>query len=77
VPVGIAYGAGDASYVDEPFAEHMRRVSGARRTRAAIEVGQPMSARGQDVDGLREAARDAVQALVRRARAGIVTDAAT
>lgn len=71
VPVGIAYAAGDASYADEPFAAHMKRVSGARRTRAAIEVGQPMSVFDRDVDALREAARDAVQALVRRARAAL------
>ena len=71
VPVGIAYGGGEASYVDEPFSAHMKRVSGALRTRAALEVGAPLSAEGQEVDALREVAREAVQALVQRARAAL------
>ena len=71
VPVGIAYGGGEASYVDEPFSAHMKRVSRARRTRAAIEVGAPMGVEGQEVDALLAAARVAVQALVGRARAAL------
>ena len=70
VPVGIAYGGGDAAYLDESFVDHMKRVSRARRTVAAIEVGDPI-APGPDKDALLLAAHDAVQALVHRARAAL------
>jgi lyso-ornithine lipid O-acyltransferase len=71
VPVGIAYGGADASYVDEPFADHMARVSRARRTAAAIEIGAPIASAGQDVNALRNAAHEAVQTLVLRARTAL------
>jgi len=71
VPVGLAYGGAEAAYVDESFADHMKRVSRARRTPAAIEVGEPIAAAGGDVDALRDAAHQAVQALVHRARAAL------
>lgn len=71
VPVGIAYGGADAAYIDEPFSAHMVRVSRARRTVAALEVGAPIQTRGQEVSSVRDLAHDAVQALVRRARGAL------
>jgi 1-acyl-sn-glycerol-3-phosphate acyltransferase len=69
VPVGIAYSSEGASFVEESFTAHMRRVSSSRVTRAAIEAGEPMAPQDmQDIDGARTRARDAVQALVDRAR---------
>lgn len=72
VPVGLAYGGGEeAAYLDESFADHMKRVSRARRTTAAIEVGEPISAADLEVEPLRDAAHAAVQSLVHRARAAL------
>lgn len=68
VPVGLAYGGGDAAYVDEPFAAHMRRVSDAKHTRAAIAVGDPIPP-ARSMDELRALAHERLQALVHRARA--------
>lgn len=68
VPMGIAYDASGASFVDEPFAEHMKRVASAPTTRVALEVGEPFAATG-DVAELQRRGRDEVQALVGRARA--------
>jgi len=68
VPVGLAYEGAAASFGDESFAEHMMRVSGARRTRAAIVVGEPIGSEDGDVDAMRDRVRGAVQALVHEAR---------
>lgn len=68
VPVGIAYGNAHASYVNQTATEHMARVSGARRTAAAIEVGAPIVPAGEDINVSLNAAHEAVQALVHRAR---------
>lgn len=68
VPVGIAY-AGNASFGEESFLEHMRRVSGAARTRVGFAVGQPFRAEKRDSAQLADAAHAEVQALVHRARA--------
>jgi lyso-ornithine lipid O-acyltransferase len=68
VPVGLAYEGEAASFGDESFAEHMVRVSGATRTRAALVVGDPMRVEGDDVTLLRERARAEVQILVHEAR---------
>ncbi|XXT20721.1 lysophospholipid acyltransferase family protein [Sorangium sp. So ce429] len=74
VPVGLAYGGADSSYVDESFAAHMARVSRARRIPVALEVGAPIATAGQDVDAVRDESHQAVQALVRRARARLGSD---
>lgn len=68
VPVGIAYGGDDASFVDEPFPAHLRRVSGSRVTRVGLVLGEPITPPHADVDALREAARERVQTLVNEAR---------
>jgi 1-acyl-sn-glycerol-3-phosphate acyltransferase len=69
VPIGIAYGGEGASYVDEPFTAHMRRVSSSAVTRVAICVGDPIPAGDlRDLDTATARARDTVQALVDCAR---------
>jgi 1-acyl-sn-glycerol-3-phosphate acyltransferase len=69
VPVGLAYGGGDSSFLDEPFLDHMKRIAKARETRAAIAVGEPiLPGSTDDVDGLRARAHENVQALVHVAR---------
>jgi 1-acyl-sn-glycerol-3-phosphate acyltransferase len=71
VPVGIAYGTDDAAFGDEPFIHHLRRISGARRTRVGIAFGDPIPPPHGDVEAVKERARAEVQALVRAARAAI------
>jgi len=68
VPIGLAYEGAAASFGDETFAQHMMRVSGARKTRAAIVAGDPIRPDGIDVDVLREKVRSEVQRLVNAAR---------
>lgn len=74
VPVGLAYGGADSSYVDESFAAHMARVSRTRRIPVALEVGAPIATVGQDVGAVRDESHRAVQALVHRARARLSAD---
>jgi len=73
VPVGLAYGGDGATFVEEPFAAHMKRVSSASGTRAAIAVGEPLQIPGASLEETAKAGRDAVQALVHRARAALST----
>lgn len=68
VPFGIAYASGGASFGDESMLLHMRRVSGAPKTRLAISVGEPFRAGKMDTAALAIDAHDKVQALVNRAR---------
>jgi lyso-ornithine lipid O-acyltransferase len=69
VPIGIAYGDAHAFFHgNQTFSEHMARVSGARRTAVAIEVGTPIVTAGEDFNVSLNAAHEAVQALVHRAR---------
>ncbi|MRG94303.1 lysophospholipid acyltransferase family protein [Polyangium spumosum] len=74
VPVGLAYEGAAASFGSESFADHMVRVSGAPRTRAAIVVGEPIVDVGGDVAELRERVRAEVQALVHAARRALDVD---
>jgi 1-acyl-sn-glycerol-3-phosphate acyltransferase len=75
VPVGIAYGGAEASYIDEPFTAHMARISRARRTLVAIEVGSPIAAEGQNATAVSGVAQASVQTLVCRARAALARTA--
>jgi 1-acyl-sn-glycerol-3-phosphate acyltransferase len=68
VPVGIAYDGEAASFIDEPFVDHLLRVSSARRTRIGLEIGEPIRGDHADVDATRALAHERVQALVHRAR---------
>lgn len=71
VPIGIAYGDAGASFVEEPFAAHMKRVSAAKRTRAVIEIGPPLPSGDASLEDMARAGRDAVQSLVNRARGAL------
>jgi len=68
VPVGIAYEGDAASYLDEPFARHLLRVSDTPRTRIALEIGEALRGCDAGVDAQRALAHERVQALVHRAR---------
>lgn len=69
VPLGIAYDLPEAYYGDESFMEHMERVVGLPALHASVVIGAPITAKeGERVTDLRERAREAVQALVYRAR---------
>jgi len=71
VPVGLAYEGEAATYREESFAEHMVRASGAKKTRAAIVVGDPIRGDADDVAAMRERVRGVVQSLVNEARANL------
>jgi 1-acyl-sn-glycerol-3-phosphate acyltransferase len=71
VPAGLAYATGSgAAFVNESFPAHLARMAAAPPSRAALCIGEPLplddNARPAHV---RDAAHDAVQALVNRARA--------
>jgi 1-acyl-sn-glycerol-3-phosphate acyltransferase len=68
VPVGLAYGGDSSAFVDESFPEHMKRISRAPATVAALVAGEPMASTLR-AEALRAAARERVQALVHEARA--------
>ena len=68
VPLGIAYGGQSASYVDEPFAAHYRRITSSKETRVALFAGEPIPAPHASLDDTKARAHAEVQALVRRAR---------
>lgn len=68
VPLGIAYGGQSASYVDEPFAAHYRRITASKETRVALVAGAPIRGPHESLDGLKTRAHAEVQALVLKAR---------
>jgi 1-acyl-sn-glycerol-3-phosphate acyltransferase len=68
VPLGIAYGGQSASYVDEPFAAHYRRISGSPKTQVALVAGEPIRGPHASLDAVKARAQAEVQALVHRAR---------
>ena len=72
VPVGIAYGGTESSYLQESFPAHYRRVVGSPQTRIGLVAGEPFRAEDTDVKVIQQRARDEVQALVHRARAAIM-----
>jgi 1-acyl-sn-glycerol-3-phosphate acyltransferase len=70
VPVGIAYGGDSASFVDEPFTAHMRRVAGARKTKVGLVLGEALTPpKGKPVGETADEVRAKVQTLVHEARA--------
>lgn len=68
VPIGTAFAGAGATFTDESFVDHMKRVSGTPHTRVGLVVGEPIKP-GGDVKELERKARAAVQALVHQARA--------
>ncbi len=70
VPVGLAYAGGGASFEDEGFVEHMRRVAANASTHVGVSVGDPVRVEeGADPTAFSDLLRDRVQAEVTRARA--------
>lgn len=71
VPLGIAYGGQSASYVDEPFAAHYRRIGASPETRVALFAGEAIRGPHASIEGARDLARARVQELVHQARAAL------
>jgi len=71
VPLGLTYERADTVFGEEEFSTHMKRVSGKRRIRAALQAGVPISAEGHTAESLRDAAHASLQELVLHARARI------
>lgn len=71
VPVGLVYPLDSgAAFGGETFVEHLSRLAGTARTRAYVEVGEPLDlAPDESVDDFRERCRSEVARLVRVARA--------
>lgn len=70
LPVGLAYPRGSgAAFVDETFPEHLARMAKSDATRMGLVVGDPIDATGTRAAALSARTRDAVAALVVRARA--------
>lgn len=69
VPVGLAYAGGGASFDEETFVEHMRRVASQRETRVGVSVGTPLRLEdGAEPGAFSELLRSRVQAEVTEAR---------
>lgn len=71
VPVGIAYAGTHATYFQEPFGDHAKRLLLAEETRVSMVVGRPMSAAGKRAKALCAETHAAVSDLVKRARARV------
>jgi 1-acyl-sn-glycerol-3-phosphate acyltransferase len=69
VPLGLCYERDDATFGDEEFSVHMKRIGAQARVRAALQAGAPIPAAGQTTDALREKVHAELQALVKQARA--------
>jgi 1-acyl-sn-glycerol-3-phosphate acyltransferase len=70
VPVGLAYAGKGASFDEESFLEHMRRVAGAPTTRVGLAVGEPLTfERGADPAEVSNRVHERVSELVKEARA--------
>lgn len=68
VPVGLAYASSKASFGDETFGQHMRRVAGMGRIEVALEVGEPYRCQDKSMKVLRQEGRQRLQELVNQAR---------
>lgn len=69
VPVGVAYEGEHASWGDEGFPAHFRRIGGVARTRVALVAGEPIAPAGREAPAIQAEAHAAVQELVHQARA--------
>lgn len=68
VPVGMAYADPRATYFQEPFGAHARRLIAAPETLVAVRVGAPIAARGCSARALTAKVHATVQTLVDEAR---------
>lgn len=71
VPLGIAYGGDGASFLEESFPAHYRRVASSPKTRIGLVAGEPFRADSHDVEVIQRRAHAEVQLLVHRARAAL------
>jgi lyso-ornithine lipid O-acyltransferase len=71
IPMGIAYADEAAYFGDETFADHVRRVGTLRHLEASLIFGQPIQPGAKKLVDLRDETREAIQALVHRARARV------
>ncbi len=71
VPVGIAYAGSGASFLEESFPAHYRRVASSPKTRVGLIAGEPFRAEGDDVEAIQRRAHAEVQLLVHRARVAL------
>lgn len=71
VPIGVAYEGEHATFGDETFPAHVRRIGGLPRTRVALVAGDPIAPNDREPAEIQAEARSAVQALVARARASL------
>lgn len=70
VPVGVAYAGPGATFDEESFVEHMRRVAGAPITKVALVAGEPLLfEKGADPTAVSDRVHEAVSSLVKEARA--------
>ena len=75
VPVGLAYPPG-TEYVDTDFVSHVRGVAARPQTPVCVQIGAPFAMEGRAGEVAAEA-REAVQALVEKARARLEAVATT
>lgn len=71
VPLGLCYERTDASFGDEDFSTHMKRLGSQKTIRAALVAGEPIPSQGLRPDALCEQVHRKVQALVNAARARV------
>jgi 1-acyl-sn-glycerol-3-phosphate acyltransferase len=69
IPMGIAYANDAASFGDESFGAHLKRLSALPELRAALVVGDAIVPGDESLVELRDHCRERVQELVYRARA--------
>jgi 1-acyl-sn-glycerol-3-phosphate acyltransferase len=77
VPIGIAYAEAEATYGDESFGDHLKRVAAMGELHAALQIGEPIQPADRSAVELRNLTRTAVQALVDQARGRLEVMAAS
>ncbi|MFO0588897.1 MAG: lysophospholipid acyltransferase family protein [Polyangiaceae bacterium] len=68
VPIGVAYDGEHATFGDETFPAHVKRIGGLPRTRVALVAGDPIAPNDREPSEIQAEARAVVQTLVHRAR---------
>ena len=71
VPVGVAYEGEHATFGNETFPAHVRRIGGLPRTRVALVAGAPIAPNDREPAQIQAEAHAAVQSLVKQARASL------
>ena len=71
VPVGVAYEGEHATFGNETFPAHVKRIGGLPRTRVALVAGEPIAPNDREPAAIQAEAHAAVQSLVNKARASL------